>query len=285
MPKRIVSITLILLQLLGISIILVDYTTTIQLVTSYQIMSSPQHHSVHNTFISGAQTSHDVSTTTALNAIPTSSDTATAEHSPHVYTSRSFKPRYTGPPEDGMTEEQTHIRQVILETRPRTGLSGPFGPWLAVPDIANPAQLLGRACRYGTSLSFRESELVILLTGAKAKSHAEFDIHVGEALKAGITMDIINAIPRDDDFSYAGVMGRVVPLLKSDDGIGMNAREWAIVQFTAELLDTYTVSDYTYAITKQALGNQDSTLVEITSIVGYYTYVAYTLNVFQIPSS
>ena len=134
-------------------------------------------------------------------------------------------------------------------------------------------------------MSFRESELVILLTGAKTKSHAEFEIHVGEAIKAGISMDIIFAIPRDNDFSYAAVMERVVPLLKSDDGVGINAREWGIVQFTAELLDTYTVSDFTYAITKQALGNQDSVLVEITSIVGYYTYVSYTLNVFRIPSS
>ena len=203
----------------------------------------------------------------------------------HVYTSRSFVPRYTGPPEDTMTNEQKQIRQLILETRPRTGLSGPFGPWLAVPEIANPAQLLGRACRYGTSLSFRESELVILLTGAKTRSHAEFDIHVGEALKAGISMEVINAIPRDDAFSYAAVMERVVPLLKTDDGASINAREWAIVQFTAELLDTFTVSDWTYSITKQALGNHDSVLVEITSIVGYYTYVSFTLNVFQIPSS
>lgn len=213
------------------------------------------------------------------------SATALEAQKEHVYTSRNFIPRYTGPPEEIMTNEQRQIRQLILETRPRTGLSGPFGPWLAVPEIANPAQLLGRACRYGTSLSFRESELVILLTGAKTRSHAEFDIHVGEAIKAGISMEVINAIPRDDAFSYAAVMERVVPLLKTEDGASINAREWAIAQFTAELLDTYTVSDWTYSITKQALGNQDSVLVEITSIVGYYTYVSFTLNVFQIPSS
>jgi 4-carboxymuconolactone decarboxylase len=287
---KIVPNLLIILQVISLYRIAVDYTTTVHFVTSFQVMSSPHTNKKRSISKSNVQNREEVSettTATALNAISTTATTTATitEHQPHVYTSRSFKPRYTGPPEDSMTEEQKHIRQVILETRPRTGLSGPFGPWLAVPDIANPAQLLGRACRYGTSLSFRESELVILLTGAKTKSHAEFDIHVGEALKAGISMNIINAIPRDDEFSYATVMARVVPLLKSDDGIGMNAREWAIVQFTTELLDTCTVSDYTYAITKQALGNQDSTLVEITSIVGYYTYVAYTLNVFQIPSS
>jgi 4-carboxymuconolactone decarboxylase len=195
----------------------------------------------------------------------------------HVPTSRDLVARYTGPPDDEMTKEQREIRDEIVKSRPRTGLSGPFGPWLAVPDIAQPAQALGRACRYGTSLSFRESELVILLTGAKAKSHAEFDIHVGEAIKAGISMQVISAIPRDNDFSLDLVHKQLVPLLE-------NERERAIVLFASELVDTYTVSDDTYASCKTAVDDKDSVLVEITSIVGYYTYVAYTLNVFRIPS-
>lgn len=192
-------------------------------------------------------------------------------------TSSNFVARYTGPSEAECTPEQAEIRKDILQSRPRTGLSGPFGPWLAVPDIAQPAQALGRACRYGTTLSFRESELVILLVGAKTRSHAEFDIHVGEALKAGIPMDVIMAIPRDGDFSRRAVRDNLLPLLEND-------REKAIATYTAELLDTYSVSDETYASTKAAVGDKDSVLVEITSITGYYTYVAYTLNAFRIPS-
>ena len=192
-------------------------------------------------------------------------------------TSKDFQPRYTGPPESEMTTEQCTIRDAILSSRPGTGLSGPFGPWLAVPDIANPAQSLGRACRYGTSLTRRESELVILLTGAKFQSHTEFDIHAGEAIKAGIDVSVIKAIPRDDEFSLANVTKELVPLLTDD-------REIAIVTFTAELLETSKVSDETYATTKRELGGKDSVLVEITSIVGYYAFVSYTLNVFHIPS-
>ena len=197
----------------------------------------------------------------------------------HVNTSSDYVARYNGPSVEEMTSQQKEIRDSILASRKGTGLSGPFGPWLAVPDIAQPAQQLGRACRYGTSLSFRESELVILLTGAKTRSHAEFDIHVGEALKAGLSMEIINAIPRDDDFSIAKVEENVVPLLES------NEREIAIVLYTAELVDTYTISDETYEKTKSALDGKDTALVEITGIAGYYTYVSYTLNAFRIPSS
>jgi 4-carboxymuconolactone decarboxylase len=175
-----------------------------------------------------------------------------------------------------MTQEQREIRDSIIASRPRTGLSGPFGPWLAVPAIAQPAQALGRACRYGTSLSFKESELVILLTGAKTRSHTEFDIHTREALHAGWSLEFIQAIPRDD-FSVEKVTSSLLPLLESD-------REKAIATFTAELLDTYTVSDETYKASKAAFDGKDSVLVEITSIAGYYTFVSYTLNAFKISS-
>ena len=192
-------------------------------------------------------------------------------------TSVGFEPRYNGPSEQEMTEKQREIRDAIVATRKRTGLSGPFGPWLAVPAIADPAQSLGRACRYETSLSFQESELVILLTGAKTRSHSEFDIHVGEALKSGWKYEVIEAIPRDDDFSIENVEKKLLPMME-------NERQRAIATFTAELLETYTVSDETYENTKKVMGGKDSVLVEITSIAGYYTYVSYTLNVFRIPS-
>lgn len=201
----------------------------------------------------------------------------------HKNTSSDFVARYAGPSEEECTPEQKTIRDAILKSRPGTGLSGPFGPWLAVPDIANPSQELGRACRYGTSLSFRESELVILLVGAKTRSHSEFDIHVGEALKAGIPMEVIRAIPRDDDFSLQAVKDQLLPLLL-DSNSDASIREQAIATYAAELVDTYTISDETYAATKAALGDKDSVLVEITSICGYYTYVAYTLNAFRIPT-
>ena len=212
----------------------------------------------------------------------------------HINTSANFVSRYDGPNVDDMTTQQLKIRDSILASRSGTGLNGPFGPWLAIPDIAGPAQELGRACRYGTSLDPRESELVILLTAAKTRSATEFDLHVGEALKAGLTMKLIQSIPRDDEFSTVAVQKKVLPLLRLPDDdrataneneIKRHERQVAIATYTAELLDTYTVSDETYYSTKDALDDKDSVLVEITSIVGYYTYVSYTLNAFQIPSS
>ena len=70
---------------------------------------------------------------------------------------------------------------------------------------------------------------------------------------------------------------KLVPLLT-------DSREIEIVNFTAELLQTSKMTDETYQKTKDALDGKDSVLVEITSIVGYYAFVSYTLNVFRIPS-
>ena len=207
---------------------------------------------------------------------PTSSKTTSSEIMSE--STEDQHARYNGPDPKDMNQKQKKIYDFILESRPRTRLSGPFGPWLAVPEIAEPASQLGKACRYDTSLSFRESELVILLTGAKARSSTEFAIHTGEALKAGISMEVIESIPRDDYFSLEAVREKLVPLLEND-------REKAVIAFTAELLHTSTVSDETYETTKAALDGEDSVLVEITSIVGYYTYVSYTLNVFRIPAT
>ena len=253
----------------------------------------------------------------------TSNDSATQQQGikqqnkkKYELTSPHFKPRYTGPPLEEMTPEQKSLRASILKSRPRTGLSGPFAPWLAIPAIAQPSQELGRMCRYETSLSIRESELVILLTGAKFKSEAEFDIHVTEARRAGVGWDVIQSIPRgvllskqgkceedagEDDttpeFSLAKVKECVIPLLEKehdDDTLQLKTdeernrakvREIAIVLFTAELLDKNSVSDESYAATKKTMDGKDSVLVEIVAITGYYAYVAFTLNTFNIASS
>ncbi|KAL7550560.1 hypothetical protein ACHAWF_013782 [Thalassiosira exigua] len=233
---------------------------------------------------------------------------------PHAPTSGHFRPRYAGPSPEEMTPEQRSLRDAILASRPRTGLAGPFGPWLAVPSVARPSQELGRTVRYGTSLSMRESELVILLTAAKFRSEAEFDIHAGEACRAGLGWDVVRSVPRGtlpseeaaagtaaaprmdaEEFSLDAVRRRVLPVLEAEHDEGRaraedggavrdNAkeRESAVASFAAELLDRSAVSDETYAATKQALGGEDAALVEVTAIAGYYAYVAYTLNVFRI---
>ena len=94
-------------------------------------------------------------------------------------------------------------------------------------------------------------------------------------MRAGWSSEMIQAIPRDEDFSAASVQNQLKDYYQ-------NPREAAIAQFAAELLETSTVSDETYYKTRKLVDGKDSVLMEIVAICGYYTLVSYTLNAFQI---
>jgi hypothetical protein len=202
-----------------------------------------------------------------------------------------------------MTPKQASLRNVIRLSHPRTGLSRPFGPWLSAPAIVGPLQELGREVRYGTLLLSRELELVILLTGTKNESDAEFNIHVDKARRAGVGWDVIRSIPGgmllppseeeeddkeedNDGFSLKRVKERVIPALMWEHDkvilleIGMTCNEAreckvAIVLFASELLDKNTMCNETYNSTRDRLHGCNLALVKIMAIVGYYAFVSY----------
>ena len=138
--------------------------------------------------------------------------------------------------------------------------------------------------------------MIILLTASKHSSHAEFDIHVKEGLDAGISMELICCIPRDKRFSVENVDKELLPIVRKRSKKKLNGddddheidveKDCVLIQFvTALLCNSALISDELYNKAKDVVGNgKDEVLVEITSIVGYYTYVAYTLNLFRIPS-
>ena len=174
--------------------------------------------------------------------------------------------RFKGPSIESMSPDQLAIYNEIAQTR-TTGVAGPFGPWLANPRIARPAQELGRVCRYETTLSSRQSEMAILMTARHHTCPTEWTIHLKEARRAGLEESIIESLELQDP-------------IPSFTNRQTQEEDQAIFSFTSELLASTSVSDETYAKAKEILGVKK--LVELTSIIGYYTYVAMTLNVFQI---
>ena len=167
--------------------------------------------------------------------------------------------RYKGP--SNLSSIQKEIVDEIIQTRPGTGIKGPFGPWLANPQLAQVAQRFGRIVRYETDLTRRESEMIILLTAKNLESQTEWDIHEVEARQCGLSEDIINRIKTNEPI--------IAPLKFS-----------VLYNFTLEVLKTKTASDETYIALEKEF--TDKQIVEIVSIIGYYTLVGLTLNVFQI---
>lgn len=103
-----------------------------------------------------------------------------------------MKSRLKLPEPSRLTPAQQPIFEDILRTR--GNVDGPFLAWLLSPGFADPAQKLGAFCRFDTSLSHVETELLILFVAAHYACTAEQQIHEPIAQKAGLPSEVIAAI-------------------------------------------------------------------------------------------
>ena len=162
---------------------------------------------------------------------------------------------------DAMSDAQRRIHDDTV-AGPRGRMPAPLAVWLRSPQLADRAQRLGEFLRYQTTLPPRLSELAILVTARFWTAHYEWAAHEKEALKAGVSPEVIESIAR-----------REPPVFDRRD-------EQAVWNVVGDLHRAHRVSDAVYAEAMAALGEQG--VVELVGIVGYYTLVAMTLNVFQI---
>lgn len=174
-----------------------------------------------------------------------------------------LKPRLKEIPESEMTPKQREVMAEIQASRGRATLGGPFGVMLHAPEYGDLAQKLGAFCRYKTAVPPRLSEFTILAIGRIWRSQYEFWIHAPIAEKAGVPKQTIADLRA----------GRRPKKLSKD--------ERAIYDFVEELHRTRRVSDRTYGKVHALFG--DAGMVEFAGILGYYTLVAISLNVFNVP--
>lgn len=157
-------------------------------------------------------------------------------------------------------QQEIHDR---IASGPRGGVRGPLAIWLHRPELADAAQNLGRYCRYETSLDPRLSELAILTMARHWSAEYEWAAHKPEALKAGVSPDVIEAIRTHTPPDFADAQERVVHAV------------------ARSVLETRNVSDALYAEAAATLGTNK--LVDLIGVLGYYTLISMTLNVFHIP--
>ena len=110
--------------------------------------------------------------------------------------------------------------------------------------------------------------MIILLTAIKHDSCTEFIIHKNEAINAGLEIEIINLIENNNNKMLFDLIKNKYSELLS------------IYIFAQEILNTSTCSKDIYHKVRNDLG--DKKMVELVSIIGYYTFVAITLNTFNI---
>lgn len=165
--------------------------------------------------------------------------------------------------EPQMTARQRELAADILKSRGKPAIGGPFSVFLHAPEYGDFAQKLGAHCRYRTAVPPRLSEFAILVIARLWRAQYEWYAHAPIAEKAGVAARTIKDIRA----------GRAPKSARKD--------ERAIYEFISELHKTRRVSDKTYARVHALLG--DAGMVEFAGILGYYTLIAMTLDIFRVP--
>ena len=163
---------------------------------------------------------------------------------------------------ENMTDHQRQVYDTII-SGPRGAVRGPLAVWLNRPELASCAQLLGRYCRYDTILSPHLSELAILTTARVWGSEFEWAAHKPIALEAGLSPDIIEAIRTHQD-----------PFFEHED-------EAVVYVFSQTLHTDRYINEALYSRAVDILG--ETAVIDLTGILGYYTLISMTINVFEVP--
>ena len=145
----------------------------------------------------------------------------------------------------------------------RGGLAGPFNAWVHRPDLGDIVQRLGERLRFRGTLPGAAREIAILTVGAKWMAEYEWWAHSAIARREGVSDETIDAIHRGER-----------PRLS-------DPVEGAVYALTSALLETGRVDPAAYDEARARLG--DGGLVELVTLAGYYTLVAFTLNAFEVP--
>lgn len=163
---------------------------------------------------------------------------------------------------ESMNVEQRAVHDKII-SGPRGKIQGPLRAAIYNAELADKWQALGALLRYKTTLTPRQSELAILVTGRACQSPFEWFAHRTEGIKAGIESHILQA------------------LLEQREPLNLSIEDLLIWQYSTELNKHNSVSDATYSKTVAHFGPKF--VVELTALIGYYTMVAMTLNCHEIP--
>jgi len=150
-----------------------------------------------------------------------------------------------------------------FEAARKVPVFGPFEPLMYSPAVMSQARAMGDYLRYKSAIGNTLSELAILLTAREWTQDYEWSVHYPIALKAGIRQDIADAIAE----------GRRPATLSADEAI--------VYDYSMELLKTRQVSNSTFERAKTRFGAKG--VVDMTGIVGYYTFLAMQLNAAQYP--
>ncbi|MDZ7668840.1 MAG: hypothetical protein U5Q16_05255 [Gammaproteobacteria bacterium] len=174
-------------------------------------------------------------------------------------------PRLEPMSEHDLNQEQKAFLDRLNEgprgSRGRIGLIGPYGVWARAPHVGEPAQRLGAALRFGTTLPENVKEVAICTVGAFYRAKFEFAAHRRLALLAGVSESALDQLQAGEP-----------PTLEGDEALAH--------AFTDQMLRQHRPSQSTYEQLFEIFS--ETGLIELVSLIGYYCLVSHTLNAFDV---
>ena len=161
-----------------------------------------------------------------------------------------------------LTPEQKTLVDHLL-SGDRGTLNGPFNVLLRSPEMGDLAQKLGAYIRFRTTVPAKLNEFAILITARGLNVQYEWAAHHKNALQAGLSPAIIDAV----------AVGKRPASMQPDEEIVYN--------FANELVNTKQVSDAAFRAAVDKFGER--TVVDLIGTIGYYHFVSMILNVDRYP--
>ena len=168
----------------------------------------------------------------------------------------SKEPRFPQLTMDQLSEKQKPLGEQIMKVS-SVGLGGPYNPMLRSPVFGQKMFDLLYYLRWQTSVPLKLNEFAILIIGRQWRSQVEWFAHAPLAIKAGLSPDIVAELKTNKRPS------------------NMPPEESVVYDFVTELSTTHVVSDETFNLAKQLLGEQQ--VVDLTAVAGTYVTVAMIL--------
>lgn len=160
---------------------------------------------------------------------------------------------------DALPEKERPAFDEIVASR--GSIHGPFGVLLHSPELARRAAALGGYLRYESALSPRVRETAVMATAALNDCAYEWAAHQPIALKAGVPAEAIEAI-------------------RARQPANLAAEDRDIYELAVGILQNHKVPIDLFERMKTRLGQ--TCLVELVAAIGYWTFVAATLNTFEV---
>jgi 4-carboxymuconolactone decarboxylase len=164
-------------------------------------------------------------------------------------------------PKEQLTDEQTQALAEFVAARGQ-----PTGPWnvlLRSPELMKRTRGLSDYLRFESVLPGYLRELAILMTARQWGQSYEWNAHYPLAIDEGLSAQMAQAIAE----------GRRPEAMVEEEEI--------LYDLVTELQRNHGVSDATYARAVDRFGEQG--VVEIVSLVGYYTMISMILNTARTP--